>query len=166
MKFILFFPFKYHKRLQTYPSTPPFAWLPWISRYSEGAAAHASLESKRSRGFPLIIISIINKSVRWCSKSPGDGPCTIPRISLIQHAVRNAEKTAGRKESGEGGKIVRSWCAMAVGTEGHHWLKRQLGIQGWARKVVLVGGTSSQQRKPTEREVDCKSPCSDVYRIC
>lgn len=59
-------------------------------------AAHASLESKWSRGFPLIIISVINKSGRQCFKGTGDGPCTIPWIGLIQHAA----KDAGEKSSG------------------------------------------------------------------
>lgn len=70
------------------------------------------------RRFPLIIISIINKSRSQCFKMAGDGPCTIHQINLIQHAVNDA----GRFKEGRGGRreklqVFGGWRGGAVVTE-------------------------------------------------
>lgn len=105
---------------------------PSISRRT---AAHASLERKRSRGFPLIIISVINKSGRQCSKSSGDGPCTIPWIGLIQHAA---------KDAGENRQGLR--CVGSGDTAGPS--QRRLGIKSFwfARPVASKDGPGPGRR--------------------
>lgn len=54
-------------------------------------------QSAEGRQLALIIPSIINKSGSQYFKRAGDGPCTIPQINLIQHAVNDAERWRERR---------------------------------------------------------------------
>lgn len=75
-------------------------------------------QKAEGRRFPLIIISIINKSRSQCFKKAGDGPCTIPQIKLIQHAVNDAGRWRERRGGGEREGNGRSSGVRRVGVVG------------------------------------------------